>query len=445
MKLYMKNKKIMIILIILTVIFMVIGGTLAYFNWQTSESQKTNVVFTATSTFSCSADGGGSITSSDLVMLPTTCTDSEHAIKREITVNPTLKINDLSITMNLWLNINSLGTGLSDSENFRYALTTSSTSCETGVVSLGTFNGKTAGNGIKLLTSNYSATTTETYYLYIWLDKDETSVTTAGQSFDFSLNGECAETPLFVESYSCSNSSQGEEPYNFTYTGDCEVIDDGDNNWRVKFLTSGTLTSSVIAYIDVFLVGGGGGGYGGGVPSTSSSSTVFGGGGGGGGYTSTISSIIKNGAVYSISIGNGGSYGYSGSVTRAFGGIANGGSPGSGRLGGNGGSGGAGGAMTYCLPTGYPGGKACSGATDGNDGGCVNGGKGQGTTTREFGESTGTLYASGGSSGIAIARCSNSSNDIGCDQNITIANSGNGGCGYRGTGSSGIVVIRNSR
>ena len=39
------------------------GDSLAYFTWQTSEAEKTNVTFTVEKQFSCSADGGGNISS----------------------------------------------------------------------------------------------------------------------------------------------------------------------------------------------------------------------------------------------------------------------------------------------------------------------------------------------------------------------------------------------
>ena len=48
---------------------------------------------------------------------------------------------------------------------------------------------------------------------------------------------------------------------NFTYSGTYTLIDDGDKNWRIKFLTSGTLVfTSLSGNIDVFILGGGGGG-----------------------------------------------------------------------------------------------------------------------------------------------------------------------------------------
>lgn len=46
----------------------------------------------------------------------------------------------------------------------------------------------------------------------------------------------------------------------FTYTGTCQVIDDSDAvsgiQWRIKFLTSGTLITTEDWLVDVFLVGG---------------------------------------------------------------------------------------------------------------------------------------------------------------------------------------------
>ena len=98
----------------------------------------------------------------------------------------------MQIYMKLGINVNSMGTGLSNSSNLKYSLTTSSTNCETDVVSTGTFTGKTAGDKVTILNGNtYTSTTTETYYLYIWLDKEETSSDTMNQSFSLSLGGSC--------------------------------------------------------------------------------------------------------------------------------------------------------------------------------------------------------------------------------------------------------------
>ena len=189
-----KKKKVMGVLFTLTIIFTIIGSTFAYLSWSSSEEQKTNVTFTKGEGFSCSVNGGGNITTGDVILMPTVVNDSttSYYIKRTITVNPTITDSLLPIYMDLWLDINSLGTGLSNSLNLKYALTTSSTSPTTGVVSSGNFNGKITGDKINLLTSKeYTATTTDTYYLWIWLDAAETSSDTMNQSFSLSLGGSC--------------------------------------------------------------------------------------------------------------------------------------------------------------------------------------------------------------------------------------------------------------
>ena len=59
----MKNRNILTILLVLTIIFTIMGGSLEYYNWQTSEAEKTFVTFTIENEFSCSTDGGGNISS----------------------------------------------------------------------------------------------------------------------------------------------------------------------------------------------------------------------------------------------------------------------------------------------------------------------------------------------------------------------------------------------
>ena len=194
MKIYIKkicNKRMLTILLIYVVVFGFVGGTLAYWNWESSEGQKTEVVFTLESDLSCAADVGGSISPENVPLAPTTCTDTTHAIKRELIVKPTI-FGNVGVSMDLWLDVNSLASELSASQNFRYALTTSDTSCTEGFVSEGTFNGLTTNDKVDILTQKYySQTLEDTYYLYIWLDAAETNLNTAGKSFNFTINGEC--------------------------------------------------------------------------------------------------------------------------------------------------------------------------------------------------------------------------------------------------------------
>ncbi len=185
----MKNRKIVAIFLILTIIFTLSGGTLAYLNWRSASN--TAVTFMVEAGFSCVADGGGNIISSQVMLAPSSCTNSTYAIKRTVKVMPTVKSGKMY--MYLWLNINKLDTRLKNSDNFKYVLSTSSTSCTTGVVASGNFKGKTAGSTVTLLEGKeYTQTATETYYLYVWLDSAEESTETMNQTFNLSLGGECS-------------------------------------------------------------------------------------------------------------------------------------------------------------------------------------------------------------------------------------------------------------
>ena len=281
-----------------------------------------------------------------------------------------------------------------------------------------------------------------------------------------------------------------------------------NKNWKVKFLSSGTLTVSLNrSNIDLFLVGGGGaGGCGDGQAHNS---------GGGGGYTNTIKNIGLGAGSYYFEIGGGGtsktggkcyawdgSGGYGGTTT-ALGYSASGGAPGttttyrhhSGSSGypyyreehwttverGFGGNGGSGGGGAGGFNTG--GHDVGNGGADGGNGstGELNasyqvgaeylkreGGKGCAETgwcglnggscwnTREFCEGGNELYSGGG--GSISCRPTDCDYDVygsggaggggnGGQSGTPNTGGGGGGTHYNetGHGGSGIVVIRDHR
>ena len=262
----------------------------------------------------------------------------------------------------------------------------------------------------------------------------------------------------------------------FTYTGEYNMRADG----VVELLTSGELMFNETQKIDIFCVGGGGkGGY------MSNPSISTGAGGGGGGYTKTLKNYdLLGGVIVTIGVGStnfsttssiqyGGTTSF-GSILSATGGqsayrTASG--EGTNAInGGNGGSGGGSGASTGAT-------VAANGGSDGSNGnvGIINNyspkaGTGQGTTTREFGESTGKLYSGGGGGGITSNTLEVSSGGLGGGGNgarfgpngtaTTIKaingkpNTGGGGGGgaqygengaTSGDGGSGIVCIRKAK
>ena len=233
----------------------------------------------------------------------------------------------------------------------------------------------------------------------------------------------------------------------FAYTGNYEIIDDGHGDWRLRLLSSGTLTftsinGKLVHGIDVFLVGGGGCG------TYVSYLNDWAWSGGGGGYTKTHKNVsVSRDTPYTVVVGAGGtqSTGYDGGQSsiviggttyKAAGGIHATGSAGdqdsySWAIGGNGGSGGGGG--------GYGGG---TGGVDGaNASGkgqrTVTGPNGESGTTGEFGDPDAIKYSQGGGAATPY-----------------MPNSGNGGHVYKAgyyqnpveiLPSSGIVIIRNHR
>lgn len=254
-----------------------------------------------------------------------------------------------------------------------------------------------------------------------------------------------AETTVDITTEFSAQISFNQIP-SFIYTGVSEIVNDADepittsqDNWKIRFLTSGTLTFTELNGagngIDVFLVGGGGSGG-----SRSSTSGNYAG-GGGGGYTETAANVaVSRNVAYEITVGAGGAAvsstpGNAGGESSAFGITANGGfGCGTGETTGSynnsGGNGGSGGGGT---------GANSSGGTDGGNGSGSYVGIGQGTTTREFAQVDGTLYSSGGTGGVAASTASSGAE-----------NTGNGGDGTRGSGASGsggsgIVIIRNAR
>ena len=93
-------------------------------------------------------------------------------------------------------------------------------------------------------------------------------------------------------SYKCSNISAGSAPYMIEYSGECELIKENIDNWKLKLKSDGKLIVSYKTKVDIFAVGGGGGGSKG---------------GGGGGYVNMKESetLIAN-KEYDVKIGEGG-------------------------------------------------------------------------------------------------------------------------------------------
>lgn len=253
--------------------------------------------------------------------------------------------------------------------------------------------------------------------------------------------------------------AKGGAAVKFTYTGEYNVRDDG----VVELLTSGTIVFLEPKVIDVFMVGGGGTGY------RKTSTSIWAGPGGGGGYTRTVRKVSVNANMeIPVTIGAGGATPNRSGGASGFNAITvDGGKRAEETVGGAGGSGGGGSVRSNS--------DYGTGGSEGNNGESgyptsVAGGKGQGFSTREFGEATGKLYAGGGGGGRYMKANTpvvspggsggggtggfQSSDNIQQAAAAGVANTGGGGGGGAGTGNwkvdgasggSGIVCFREAQ
>ena len=165
------NKKLYIVLTVLSIIFLSIGGTFALI---TTSITATNITQIKSGNLTMTISGGGN---QSVSFVPSKCTD-ENTIKRTITAKTT-NTSGGKVSFSIGLNI----TELSDTykkNTIRYALTTNASSCNVGIVAGGNFKDRTVGEDIWLVKNDYDKITksgntyTKIYYLYIWLDESET-------------------------------------------------------------------------------------------------------------------------------------------------------------------------------------------------------------------------------------------------------------------------------
>ena len=160
----MNKKKLYISLMVISIIFLSIGGTFALV---TSTMNGINITQIKSGNLTLSIDGGGSI---DASFVPAKCT-SENAIKKKIVASAT-NTSGGKVSFSIGLTISSISDTFKRN-TMRYMLTTKDNSCSTGIVSGGSFKDKTTGDEVWLIKNDYDNITksgnayTKTYYLYI--------------------------------------------------------------------------------------------------------------------------------------------------------------------------------------------------------------------------------------------------------------------------------------
>ena len=156
----MKSKKIAIISLI--VIIWILASTYALFEW--TSSNNTNVSFDING-MTITYNGGDNI--SGVKLLPVTNRADGVTAGLAIEKTITAQASSNNVFMNLYLDINSIDTGLKHN-TFKWEIVKGNTSLGSG-----NFANANAGDTINLVTDEELTTTQTTYKLYIWIDGNE--------------------------------------------------------------------------------------------------------------------------------------------------------------------------------------------------------------------------------------------------------------------------------
>ena len=211
----MNNKKLYITLGILSIIFLSIGGTFAYY---TTTAAATNITQIKSGNLTMTIDGGGNTNAS---FMPSKCTSS-YAIKKTIIATST-NTSGGKVSFSIGMNVATLSDSLKRT-TMKYALTTSSDSCVNGLIANGNFSNATVGNDIWIVKNDYDNITqtnnsyTKTYYLYIWLDEVETQ--NLSGSISVNMKGTSSNNPSLTKEASISLGDPGTLYYEIESSAD---------------------------------------------------------------------------------------------------------------------------------------------------------------------------------------------------------------------------------
>ena len=193
----MNSKRIYITLFIISIIFLSLGGTFAYL---TTSVVATNITQIKSGNLTMTIDGGGN---ANVSFMPAKCT-SEYAIKKKI-VATSNNTSGGKVSFSIGMNVATLSDSLKR-KTMKYALTISSDSCVNGLVANGNFSNATVGSDLWIVKNDYDNITytnnsyTKTYYLYIWLDEEETQ--NLSGSISVNMKGTVSNNPsLTMQAY----------------------------------------------------------------------------------------------------------------------------------------------------------------------------------------------------------------------------------------------------
>ncbi len=177
------KKRYFMIVGVFCIISSLIGGTLAWYTWQSENN--TNVSFTVGGV-NITFDAGQDITSSKLRPVST----KEYGVEHDYAIEKTITASSpVTAYLNLYLTLETLPTGLKH-ESFIWEIYK-----DNALVSKGNFKNNNQGDRVTIASNQKIESTTSTYKLYIWIDGANYSnpETMQNQTFKFVLNADATD------------------------------------------------------------------------------------------------------------------------------------------------------------------------------------------------------------------------------------------------------------
>ena len=222
----MKNRKIITIFLILTIIFTLSGGTLAYLNWRSSNSQQTNVTFNLPANFADYIDvKGDAIFVGDLNI-----SDSYlNGIHSTVTISKKEYLKDVNIYATLYLKINEIGNNIKNSSALKWVVTSGNSTSPGSILKQGNFYGKNKDDTISLLYYQEVTLEVQEYTIWIYLDANENpSSNLSGETLDVDV---LTEIDLGAPSPNAPEIYDGLVPVIISNDGTVTVASTDDDNW----------------------------------------------------------------------------------------------------------------------------------------------------------------------------------------------------------------------
>ena len=223
------KKRYFMIVGVFCIISALIGGTLAWYTWQSENN--TNVSFTVGGV-DITFDAGADITSSKLRPVST----KEYGVENDYAIEKTITASSpVTAYLNLYLTLETLPNGLKE-ESFIWEIYKDNT-----LVSKGNFKDNNQGDKVTIASNQEITSTTYTYKLYIWIDGANYSnpETMQNQTFKFVLNADATDqVPIYATDFitnifdEASKTTVNNNSIEYQYAPSIEMMEDIGGNIR---------------------------------------------------------------------------------------------------------------------------------------------------------------------------------------------------------------------